>query len=211
MKNSRSCPGGGRGARPRGTRLEALIGRTPAALVSRAERDRRRARGRGAVRGWRARARGPRAAGTQAHDLAALRAHPDYPGRGGGARELFGAAATLPGRVPGAAAVPQRPPRRRRPRATEPWARDPCSGAVEDGRLHGRGSVDMKGAVIAALHALAAVPRRAARGRRRPAGGRLRGGRRPRHLRGARGRRGLRRRLIPEPTGFESRARRRAR
>jgi acetylornithine deacetylase len=37
------------------------------------------------------------------------------------------------------------------------WTRDPWSGAIEDGRLHGRGSVDMKGAVLAALHALAAV------------------------------------------------------
>ena len=33
----------------------------------------------------------------------------------------------------------------------------PWSGAVEDGLLHGRGSVDMKGAVVAALHALAAA------------------------------------------------------
>ena len=41
----------------------------------------------------------------------------------------------------------------------EPWARDPFSGALVDGRLHGRGSVDMKGAVIAALHALAAIRR----------------------------------------------------
>jgi acetylornithine deacetylase len=38
---------------------------------------------------------------------------------------------------------------------TEPW--EPWSGAVAGGRLHGRGSVDMKGAVIAALHALTAL------------------------------------------------------
>jgi len=37
------------------------------------------------------------------------------------------------------------------------WARDPFSGAVADGRVHGRGSVDMKGGVVAALHALAAA------------------------------------------------------
>ena len=36
-------------------------------------------------------------------------------------------------------------------------AHGPWSGAIEDGRLHGRGSVDMKGAVVAALHALAAL------------------------------------------------------
>ena len=29
--------------------------------------------------------------------------------------------------------------------------RDPWSGQIEDGLLHGRGSVDMKGAVVAAL------------------------------------------------------------
>jgi acetylornithine deacetylase len=40
---------------------------------------------------------------------------------------------------------------------TERWTRDPWSGAVEDGRLHGRGSVDMKGALVAAMHAAVAV------------------------------------------------------
>ena len=40
---------------------------------------------------------------------------------------------------------------------TEEWRLGPWSGAVEDGFLHGRGSVDMKGAVVAALHALAAA------------------------------------------------------
>jgi acetylornithine deacetylase len=97
------------------------------------------------------------AAQTHVHDLAALRAHPDYPGEETGRTELFGAAAVLRGQEPGA------------PRlclnghldVVEPgsaeWSRDPWSGEVADGRLHGRGSVDMKGAVAAALHALAAV------------------------------------------------------
>jgi acetylornithine deacetylase len=39
---------------------------------------------------------------------------------------------------------------------TVPWTRE--HGTIEDGRLYGRGSVDMKSAVVAALHALAAAP-----------------------------------------------------
>jgi acetylornithine deacetylase len=39
------------------------------------------------------------------------------------------------------------------------WARDPFSGAVVDGHLHGRGSLDMKGGLVAAIHALRAVRR----------------------------------------------------
>ena len=38
-----------------------------------------------------------------------------------------------------------------------PWSRDPWSGAVEDGRVHGRGALDMKGGVTCALHALRAI------------------------------------------------------
>jgi acetylornithine deacetylase len=40
---------------------------------------------------------------------------------------------------------------------TVPWRLGPWSGAIEDGRLHGRGSADMKGAVVAALHAAGAL------------------------------------------------------
>ena len=43
------------------------------------------------------------------------------------------------------------------PEGTAPWRHGPWSGAAEDGWLYGRGSVDMKGAVVAALHALAEV------------------------------------------------------
>ena len=39
----------------------------------------------------------------------------------------------------------------------EAWSRDPYSALIEDGRLHGRGSLDMKGGLVAALHAVAAV------------------------------------------------------
>jgi acetylornithine deacetylase len=91
-----------------------------------------------------------------AHDLEALRAHPGHPGEEAPRAELYGLRVVLPG-----------PPDAPRlcvnghvdvvgPGAEE-WRRRPFSGAVEDGRLHGRGSVDMKGAVVAALHALAAA------------------------------------------------------
>lgn len=37
------------------------------------------------------------------------------------------------------------------------WAKDPHSGALEDGRIHGRGSVDQKGGLAAAIYAGALV------------------------------------------------------
>jgi acetylornithine deacetylase len=37
------------------------------------------------------------------------------------------------------------------------WSRDPFSGAVADGRLYGRGALDMKGGLVAGLHAIAAL------------------------------------------------------
>src|SRR5919112_2074395 len=40
---------------------------------------------------------------------------------------------------------------------TERWRYGPWSGEIADGCVHGRGSVDMKGGVVAALHALAAL------------------------------------------------------
>ena len=80
-----------------------------------------------------------------------------HPGEEAARDELWGVTATLPGGAPRRLALNGHidvvgP-------GTEPWQRDPWSGAIEDGRLHGRGSVDMKGAVIAALHALAALRR----------------------------------------------------
>jgi acetylornithine deacetylase len=97
------------------------------------------------------------AAGLHAHDLAALRRHPDHPGEEAARDELWGMTATLAGSAPGRLCLNGHidvvgP-------GTEPWQRDPFSGAIDDGRLHGRGAVDMKGAVIAALHALAALRR----------------------------------------------------
>jgi acetylornithine deacetylase len=87
------------------------------------------------------------------HDLASLRAHPDYPGEEAPREELWGLTVTTGS-----------PPARRLaicghvdvvPEGTAPWRLAP--GTVEGGWLYGRGSVDMKGAVVAALHALAAV------------------------------------------------------
>ncbi len=93
------------------------------------------------------------------HDLGALRAADGYPGEEAPRSELVGAVVTLRGTAP------------RAPRlclnghvdvvhpGTERWRRDPWSGAVAGGKLHGRGSADMKGGVIAALHALVALRR----------------------------------------------------
>lgn len=90
------------------------------------------------------------------HDLEALRALPGYPGEEADRSELLGLTVCLPGAdgaprlaldghvdvvAPGAA----------------DWGHGPWSGAIDGGRLYGRGSVDMKGAVVAAVHAMAAA------------------------------------------------------
>jgi len=89
------------------------------------------------------------------HDLAALRAHPDHPGEEALRTELCGLTVTLPGERPGrvclnghldVVGV-----------GSAMWSDDPWSGRIADGWLHGRGSVDMKGGVTAALHALLAL------------------------------------------------------
>jgi acetylornithine deacetylase len=89
------------------------------------------------------------------HDLAALRAHPDHPGEEAPRDELWGLTATLPGdagvRVCLNGHVDVVGP------GTVPWRLGPWSGALEGGRVHGRGALDMKAAVVAALHALRAV------------------------------------------------------
>lgn len=89
------------------------------------------------------------------HDLAALRAHPEHPGEEAPRTELLTLTVTLPGSLPGRICVNGHvdvvAP------GTETWRHGPWSGAIEDGCVHGRGSVDMKGGVIAALHALAAL------------------------------------------------------
>jgi acetylornithine deacetylase len=91
------------------------------------------------------------------HDLAALRADPGHPGEEAQRDALWGLTVTVEGRGAGRLAICGHvdvvPP------GTAQWHRGPWSGALADGWLHGRGSVDMKGAVVAALHALAAVAR----------------------------------------------------
>ncbi|HET9737592.1 MAG TPA: M20/M25/M40 family metallo-hydrolase [Solirubrobacteraceae bacterium] len=89
------------------------------------------------------------------YDLAALRAHADHPGEEAPREELWGLTATVAGGAPGRLCVNGHvdvvgP-------GTAPWRHDPWAGAREDGRLYGRGAADMKGAVVAALHALGAV------------------------------------------------------
>ena len=93
------------------------------------------------------------------HDLAALRAHPGHPGEEAPRDELLGLSvraggdgSTRPRRLALCAHVDVVA------EGTQPWARgDAFSGAIDGGFVHGRGSVDMKGGVAAALHALAAA------------------------------------------------------
>jgi acetylornithine deacetylase len=89
------------------------------------------------------------------HDLAALRAHPAYPGEEAARESLWGLTVTVGGRKGGRLAVCGHVDVV--PDGTVAWRH--AHGTQEDGWLYGRGSVDMKGAVVAALHALAAVAR----------------------------------------------------
>lgn len=91
------------------------------------------------------------------YDLEALRRHPDYPGEEAPRDELVGLVATLAGGSPGAPRLCLNGHLDVVNEGTVPWDRGPWSGAVEDGFVHGRGSADMKGGVVAALHAVAAV------------------------------------------------------
>jgi acetylornithine deacetylase len=87
------------------------------------------------------------------HPLSDLRSHDGHPGEEAGRDALFGLTVTLPGTRAGrvclnghvdVVGV-----------GSEPWRHGPWSGAIAGGFVHGRGAVDMKGGVVAALHALA--------------------------------------------------------
>jgi acetylornithine deacetylase len=92
-----------------------------------------------------------------AHDLLALRAMAAYPGEEAPRDELTGMTATLEGSGPRRLClnghVDVVAP------GSAPWKRPPFDGAVAGGRVYGCGSLDMKGGVIAALHAMSAVRR----------------------------------------------------
>jgi acetylornithine deacetylase len=90
-------------------------------------------------------------------DLAALERLPGYPGHESPRGELWNLVVTLPGADPAAGRLALCGHVDVVTAGTERWSREPFSGALEDGRVHGRGSTDMKGGVLAALHALAAV------------------------------------------------------
>jgi acetylornithine deacetylase len=92
------------------------------------------------------------------HDLQALRAHPEYPGEEAPRSDLWGLSVTAPAtagagrpRLAIDGHVDVVPP------GTAGWRHGPWSGAIADGCVWGRGAVDMKGGLIAALHALAAA------------------------------------------------------
>ncbi len=111
------------------------------------------------------------------HDLDALRAAAGYPGEEAPRTELVGAEVILRGADPAAPRLCVNGHVDVVGPGTEPWQRDPWSGDVEyaaaqaaapaalapssavpdDGVVHGRGSADMKGGVVAALHALVAL------------------------------------------------------
>jgi acetylornithine deacetylase len=89
------------------------------------------------------------------HDLAALRAHPGHPGEEAPRTELLTLSVTLRGTLPGRLCLCGHVDVVGA--GHERWRHGPWSGVVEAGWVHGRGSVDMKGGVIAALHALPAL------------------------------------------------------
>ena len=91
------------------------------------------------------------------HDLEALRAQPGHPGEEAPRTDLAGATVTLAGSDPRAPRLCVNGHIDVVPAGTEPWTHDPWAGTIADGCVHGRGAVDMKGGLVAALHALGAL------------------------------------------------------
>ncbi len=91
------------------------------------------------------------------HDLEALRGDPGHPGEEAPRTECVSATVTLAGRDPHAPRLCLNGHIDVVPEGTEPWARDPWAGTIDGDHVHGRGSVDMKGGLVAALHALGAL------------------------------------------------------
>lgn len=90
-------------------------------------------------------------------DLDAVTAHPDFPGVEVERREAWGVVGRLPGAGDGPTllfdghvdVVPTGDP--------DAWAGDPYAAELRDGRIHGRGTADMKGGLLAAHWAVQAV------------------------------------------------------
>jgi acetylornithine deacetylase len=90
-------------------------------------------------------------------DLGAMRAAAGYPGEEAPRTDLVGTIVTLRGADPAAPRLCLNGHIDVVRAGTEPWQRDPWSGEIAGGAVHGRGAADMKGGVAAALHALAAL------------------------------------------------------
>ena len=90
-------------------------------------------------------------------DLDAVTSHPDFPGAEVHRQEAWGLVGKLPGSGGGPTllfdghvdVVPTGDP--------DAWAEDPFSGALRGGRIHGRGSADMKAGLLAAHWAVQGV------------------------------------------------------
>jgi acetylornithine deacetylase len=95
------------------------------------------------------------------HDLAALRCDPGHPGEEAERRELVGTVATHAN--PGAPRICLNGHLDVVGPGEQPWRRPPFGGEIEHGHVHGRGSADMKGGLVAVLHAAGAVARVAGR------------------------------------------------
>ena len=91
-------------------------------------------------------------------DLELVRAHPGYPGEEAPRTELVAAIATRRGADPGAPRLAFNGHIDVVNEGGEEWSHGPWSGDRDGGFLYGRGSVDMKAGVAAALHAAAGVP-----------------------------------------------------